>query len=342
MKLYILIPHNYDVSYNNYMNNWFKMNDWKGALQKNLLDIEVQYICPDIKINPDYNEDFLLVTDIQSRIMKQYYDDYIILFDKNKRFVVIYECLMHNAHTWKYKYVVENFNVIFQNSTKLTKKKNIFWIPCWNYYMKHDNYSNNKSDYCCVSPIFDIGRERNDSKVLGRVKLIKEFCEKENRIHVYGTDKWKYEIPGENFKGKIPNEESVGIRGNFNLEEKIKNKCGLLSQYKFNLVFENIFVDGFVSEKLVEALYSNSVIIYYGPKNIKDIYSDLFDEGVVNGHDHNVCDILEFMNNMNDDEYEKRVNKIKSLRDELNWNNSSENIKIRVIDKIKNYIKNYI
>ena len=335
---YILVPYIYDISYNNYMNNWFKMNNWEEALQKNMLNVTVTYIYPNTKINPDYNEDFLLVTDIQLQKIKQYYDDYIALFNKNKRFVVIYECLMHNVHTWKYKYVVENFNVIFQNSTKLTKKKNIFWIPCWNYYMKHDNYSDNKSNYCCVSPIFNIGRERNDSKVLERVKLIKEFCDKDNRIHVYGTDKWKYEIPLGNFKGKIPGEESVGITGDFNLEEKIKNKCELLSQYKFNLVFENIFVDGFVSEKLVEALYSNSVIIYYGPKNIKDIYSDLFDEGVVNGHDHSVCDILEFMNNMTDNEYKNRVNKIKNLRDELNWNNSSENIKSIVMKKINEFM----
>lgn len=337
MKLYILTPHTYDVSYSNYMNNYFKLNEWSDAIQKNNLNINIEYIYPGSKINPDYDKDYLFVSDMQSQEIKKYYDDYVFLFKKERRFVMIYECLMHNMHTWKYQYVIENFNVIFQNSTKMTKKKNIFWIPCYNLYVKHDKYSDTKDKFCCVSPIFNIGYVLNDKKVLERVKIIKEFCEKNNKIHVYGTEAWKNEIPLENFKGKIPGENSVGIIGNFNLEEKIKNKCELLSQYKFNLVFENLFVDGFVSEKLVESLYSNSVVIYYGPKNIKNMYSDLFDNGVINGHDYNVDDILNLMNHMDNGEYNNRITKIKSLRDKLNWDNSSENIKNIVINKIKDY-----
>lgn len=338
MVLYILTPHTYNTSYNNYMNNYFKLNNWTEAINKYNPNISIEYIFPEYKISPNINEDYLLVTDIQSKQFIKYYNDYVVLFKKENRFVMIYECLMHNIHIWKYKYITDNFNLIFQNSTKLSQKHNILWIPCYNFYMKHNFYNNTKDKFCCVSPIFNIGDSLDDKKVLERVKIIKDFCNKDNRIHVYGTNKWKNEISPINFKGNIPNEGTSGITGNFNLEEKIKNKCELLSQYKFNLVFENLFIDGFVSEKLVESLFSNSIIIYYGPKNIKFLYPDLFDNGVINGHDYTVDEIVNIMNNMSNEEYKERIAIIQSLRDQLNWNNSSENIKNIVMDKIKQYI----
>lgn len=338
MKLYILVPNSIIPTYNNYMNNWFKMNDWNDVIIKNNCNFEIEYLNQNSEINPNINEDYLLVTDILSG-NKNYYEKIINLFKKENKFVMIYECFMHIGHRWKFEYATKNFNIIFQNSIKLTQKKNIFWIPCYNYFMKHPSYCNTKDKFCCVSPIFDLGFSAPlDNKRTERIGIIKEFCAKDNKIHVYGHKDWIKHISSENYIGKIPNEEDEGIRGVFNLEEKIINKCNLLSQYKFVLVFENLFVDGFVSEKLVESLYSDSVVIYYGPKNIKEMYRNLFTNGVINGHDYDTNQILYMMNYISDEEYENRVKKIRSIRNVLNYENSSENVKDIVINKIKDYI----
>jgi Glycosyltransferase family 10 (fucosyltransferase) C-term len=339
MKLYILTPFPDIITYNNYMNIWFKMNDWTDAIKNNKLNIDVKYIYIDSKIDPNYEEDYLLVADILSQTT-DYYEKNVCLFKKENRFVVVYECLLNSAHRLKFDYIIKNFSFIFQNSTKMTKKKNVFWIPCYNYFMKHEKYSNTKDKFCCVSPIYDLGFSAPfDPKRVERVKIIQQICQKDNRIHIYGPEKWKEIVPLNNFIGKLPNEEIVGIRGEFSLEEKIRNKCEILSQYKFVFVFENIFIDGFITEKLIEALYSDSIVIYYGPSNIKDMYHNLFNQGVINGHDYNIDEILSLMNNMNQEEYNERVCKIKSLRDRLNYENSSENIKNIVIGKVKEYIK---
>lgn len=175
-------------------------------------------------------------------------------------------------------------------------------------------------------------------KRIERIEIIKKLCKNGKKIHVYGNGDWKEHIPSENYIGKIPNENESGLRGNFDLKEKIKNKCMLLSQYKFVLVFENLFVDGFVTEKLVESLYSDSVAVYYGPKNIKNMYHNLFIQGVINGHDYNCENSIKMMNNMDSIEYNNRVDKIQLTREKLNYDNSSENTKIYVISKIKEEI----
>lgn len=140
------------------MNNWFKMDDWTDAIIKKKFGIEIEYINQNNKINPNYNDDYLLVTDIKTGCI-DYYNKFISLFKKDNRFVCVYECIMHKAHLWKFEYIINNFNLIFQNSTKLTSKKNIYWIPCYNYYMKHPIYNESgiKDNFCCVSPIFDLG-----------------------------------------------------------------------------------------------------------------------------------------------------------------------------------------
>jgi hypothetical protein len=330
-KLYFLTPYPNDITYNNYMNNYFKLDSWDEFKNSN---IEFVYINKCQNIEPNYDNDYLLVCDIQNINIKNYYDKYIYLFKKKNRFVFIYECLMHKTHMWKIKYVKDNFHTVFQNSHELVGD-NIFWIPCWSLFIRHDYDLSEKKLFCAVSPIFDLGLSIPiDDKRIERIKIIKKYCQNNKNIHVYGHEDWEKYIPLINYLGMLPNESQYGLYGNVNLEEKIKNKCKLLSKYKFVLVFESLFVDGFVTEKLVEALYSNSVVIYYGPKNIKNMYGNLFDNGVINGHDYDVIEMITLMKNMNDDEYNLRVNKIQLLRDEINYANSSENVKCVIMSKI--------
>ncbi|ATZ80190.1 hypothetical protein BMW23_0130 [Bodo saltans virus] len=340
MKLYFLTPYPYDITYNNYMNNYFKLNNWDEFKTNKMEFIYINKY--NQNIHPDFNKDYILVCDIQSIEIINYYDSYICLFKKENRIVFIYECLMHLKHQWKIDYVKNNFSVIFQNCTDI-KGENIFWIPCWNLYIDQSKYTSNivKKKFCAVSPIFDLGlSEQLDIKRIERIKIIKEYCENERRIHVYGNEQWENYIPLINFIGKLPNEDNCGLYGNINLEEKIINKCKVLSNYKFILVFESMFVNGFVTEKLIESLYTDSVVIYYGAPNIKEInnYCDLFNNGIINGHDYDVKELLHMMQTMNNTEYENRINHVKLIRNKLNYESSSHNIKNIIMNKIRMFI----
>lgn len=59
-----------------------------------------------------------------------------------------------------------------------------------------------------------------------------------------------------------------------NINKTINNKIEFLSNYKFNIAFENSNMDGYTTEKITDAFISNTVPIYWGNKLI----SKEFDE----------------------------------------------------------------
>ncbi len=62
----------------------------------------------------------------------------------------------------------------------------------------------------------------------------------------------------------------------------VKNKSEFLSQYKFNLCFENSQGYGYVTEKIIDAYFSHTIPIYWGsPSVVKDFNPKSF----VNVHD---------------------------------------------------------
>ena len=202
-NLYILIPYQHDITYNNYMNNYFEFNNWDDLKSDNIKFI---YIDKYQDIYPNKN-DYLLVCDIQSINIKEYYEKYIYLFKKENRFVFIYECLLHDIHKWKIEYIRNNFCMIFQNCHDI---KDTYWIPCCNIFIKHENYENKKTGFCAVSPIFDLGLQLPlDIKRMSRIEIIREYCELDCKIHVYGNDEWEKYIRLINYVGKLPNETSA-------------------------------------------------------------------------------------------------------------------------------------
>ncbi|WP_120822500.1 glycosyltransferase family 10 domain-containing protein [Helicobacter pylori] len=67
---------------------------------------------------------------------------------------------------------------------------------------------------------------------------------------------------------------------------KVKNKSEFLSQYKFNLCFENSQGYGYVTEKIIDAYFSHTIPIYWGsPSVAKDFNPKSF---------VNVCDFKNF------------------------------------------------
>ncbi|MFP6110337.1 glycosyltransferase family 10 domain-containing protein [Helicobacter pylori] len=63
---------------------------------------------------------------------------------------------------------------------------------------------------------------------------------------------------------------------------KVKNKNEFLSQYKFNLCFENSQGYGYVTEKIIDAYFSHTIPIYWGSPSVA---KDFNPKSFVNVHD---------------------------------------------------------
>ncbi|WP_120875248.1 glycosyltransferase family 10 domain-containing protein, partial [Helicobacter pylori] len=67
----------------------------------------------------------------------------------------------------------------------------------------------------------------------------------------------------------------------------VKNKSEFLSQYKFNLCFENSQGYGYVTEKILDAYFSHTIPIYWGSPSVA---KDFNPKSFVNVHDFNNFD----------------------------------------------------
>ncbi|EJB64813.1 glycosyltransferase family 10 domain-containing protein [Helicobacter pylori] len=67
----------------------------------------------------------------------------------------------------------------------------------------------------------------------------------------------------------------------------VKNKNEFLSQYKFNLCFENSQGYGYVTEKIIDAYFSHTIPIYWGSPSVA---KDFNPKSFVNVHDFNNFD----------------------------------------------------
>ena len=60
-----------------------------------------------------------------------------------------------------------------------------------------------------------------------------------------------------------------GGKINNNVGGPVANKIDFIKKYKFNLAFENMNVDGYVTEKIMDAFVAQTIPIYWGSKQVK-------------------------------------------------------------------------
>lgn len=85
-----------------------------------------------------------------------------------------------------------------------------------------------------------------------------------------------------------------------------KNKINILSQYKFNICYENISdAKGWVTEKIFDSLRAGTVPIYWGASNI-DQYVDI-DAFIDRRQFKNDAELAKYLIQMTEDEYKKYV-----------------------------------
>lgn len=90
---------------------------------------------------------------------------------------------------------------------------------------------------------------------------------------------------------------------------KVDNKVNILKKYKFYICFENArSVPGWITEKIFDSFFAGSVPIYFGCDTITD-YVDK--NCFINFSDFkNYNDLFQYINSINEIEYEKYINNI--------------------------------
>lgn len=76
----------------------------------------------------------------------------------------------------------------------------------------------------------------------------------------------------ENFFKKLFKHKHIASGGRFmnNIGSCVKNKHDFISQYKFNIAFENYSQSGYCTEKLIEAFAARTIPIYWGDPNFSE------------------------------------------------------------------------
>lgn len=63
-----------------------------------------------------------------------------------------------------------------------------------------------------------------------------------------------------------------------------ENKINFLNFFKFNISFENTSNDGYITEKIIQPMFTNTIPIYWGAK---DVIKDFNSKSFINAHDFN-------------------------------------------------------
>lgn len=89
-----------------------------------------------------------------------------------------------------------------------------------------------------------------------------------------------------------------------------------LVSYKFNISIENEYMDNWLTEKFYDCILTDTIPIYFGCKNIKDIYPE---DGYILINDINnideIKDLLEYVNSNSDMLYDQKINGLKLIKE---------------------------
>lgn len=364
MKLYVYSHLPPDFT-NPYIHDWF--NTGNNNLQT--IDIAELKSLSDIIIN---NDDFFFLFEPQNPYHLNSIINFSNKFNKKNTFIFFFENVFDSKsrHIWKNNNkLLENFKYIFSLNYRICDNRKFFWVPnptyLMNYKMINVNYFryylSNKTNYkLYTSEKFDVIKDKHINNFDENINIIKKYSNKNKYIAVQpiggSVDDYRINIIKKydklindldcyglhpkllhlkNYKGLImPNKINSKSELYSNRRMRSVSNIETLSSYKFILVFENECIDGYFSERFIDGLISHSIIIYYGSKNPKKFFPDLF-KYIINGYDfENEQELLNFIKNMSQQEYEFRINEIHKLLPKY--------IKFFSMDNIMNFITNKV
>ncbi len=193
------------------------------------------------------------------------------------------------------------------------------------YISQHVNsqgrvFANLSFDNHLVKQYEKIPEKRNFACMILRKETREEYFEDTNKFKEKGLDLIKsYEL-----RTNIVQYEQIDIYGR-NWPQSMKNYKGTLNphinkyitlnQYKFNFIVENVIVDNYISEKILDSFISLSIPVYLGSPTVekyipKSCFVDMRD---FESND----ELVKYLENMPEKEYKIYIENIKKHREKI-------------------------
>lgn len=133
---------------------------------------------------------------------------------------------------------------------------------------------------------------------------------------------------------------AFGGRYHNNVGGPVHDKIQFCKHYKFNLALENSCVDGYVTEKIVDAMVANTIPIYWGARDISlDFNTDAF----ININDFSTLeDALEYIKKVDqdDDLYMQILNSPK-IKENFDWKRNLADFLSAIVESKIRYVNAY-
>jgi len=187
----------------------------------------------------------------------------------------------NNDKTKKIFYTGENQSADFNQSHLAFTFENIddernYRLPLWAMHLNWFNVPHNEErDQSYLYPV-----DKFLEKDLSNLSEKKRFCsfiatqKKGKRVRFVPKLMKKQEV---HCGGRLYNNIGGPIEGRGDQEHKIK----FLNLFKFNISFENASNNGYVSEKIIQPMFTNTIPIYWGAP---DVVNDFNEKSFINAH----------------------------------------------------------
>jgi hypothetical protein len=147
-------------------------------------------------------------------------------------------------------------------------------LPLYVAEMLSATYDSVNSDYYyLINKKIDVEQEWNKKTDFCSFVQSNPNCEMRNKFFDILSQYKKVNSAG-------PHKNNVG----YVLPKQLHYKIDFLNKHKFNIAFENGSYPGYVTEKILNAFYSNTIPIYWGSPTV---YRDLNTKAFVNCHEYN-------------------------------------------------------
>ena len=263
-----------------------------------------------------------------------YLDNILFLKDKIKKKIwVFYEHPYHYTNYFEWR---QYFDFIFSTDLNEINRIKYKWIPAYHFLFQDDFNVHREYNFIIKDKVEKTKFMCTDAISSGisplREKLIQTLVNTGIDIDIYGINTTLSKCCKSNIKGALGTKKFRRLK---NYHQKSLLKTDTFKNYKFVIVPENLFMFGSFGERIIDCLGSLSIHIYFGSFNAKYIFPDLFDDCVIDGFEFKDCNqIVNYIKNMADDEYNKRINNIKKIRNKY--------YKIFSMNYICDYIANEI
>jgi hypothetical protein len=167
---------------------------------------------------------------------------------------------------------------------------------------KYNKYNFTNKKFIINNPFNGYNKFRND--------IIYKFKDYFHEFKFYGNDPHAINYFKKDIEIMDENEYNINKIPPY---DRTLYKINKFNQYKFILIIENQNIYSYVSEKIIDGLLSCSLPIYFGFLDIDIFFPDLFDNAVINGSRYSSIDLFKLLENMTEDEYNKRLNNINKI-----------------------------